>query len=92
MEVLPPESAQYLSPREFAQRSGLSLATVYRYLAARLIPKVQPRGKRGRVLIPVAALEALASLRPSQPSEPAAIALTSRPRGPAPRWTKQGRK
>jgi excisionase family DNA binding protein len=52
---------EYLSPREFVARSGLSLATVRRYLADGRLPSVQPGGRRCRMLIPVAALERFAA-------------------------------
>ena len=47
---------EYLSPEQFSEVSGLSLATIHRYLANGRLPKVQPGGKRCRVLIPRSAL------------------------------------
>jgi hypothetical protein len=52
-------SADFLSPAQFASASGLSPATVARYLAAGLLPKVQPGGPRHRVLIPASVLARL---------------------------------
>ncbi len=52
-----PAETPYLSPAEFVRLSGLSLATVRRYLANDRLPKVQPGGRRCRVLIPRDALE-----------------------------------
>ena len=46
-----------LSPKEFSQLSGLSLATVHRYLKAGKLPFLQPGGPRSRVLIPSDALQ-----------------------------------
>ena len=42
----------YVTPKEFVRLSGLSLATVRRYLANGRLPKFQPGGPRCRVLIP----------------------------------------
>lgn len=47
----------YLSPAQFSERTGLSPATVRRYIAAGRIPIFQPGGFRSRVLIPHEALE-----------------------------------
>jgi hypothetical protein len=47
----------WLSPKAYAQASGISLATVRRYLKLGLLPKLQPGGKRGRVCIPRSSLE-----------------------------------
>lgn len=41
-----------LSPKEFAERAGISLSTVHRYLKNGHLPKVQRAGKNGRVWIP----------------------------------------
>ncbi len=54
----------YLSPHEFVARSGLSLATVRRYLRTGRLPSLQPGGRRCRVLIPAAALERFTVARP----------------------------
>ena len=48
---------KHLSPAEFAVESGLSLATVRRYLKSGRLPKVQFGGFRCRVLIPREALQ-----------------------------------
>ena len=85
----------FLSPAEFAQLTGLSMATVRRYLRDGRVPKIQPGGARCRVLIPRAALEL--HLCPSTESDesiglPAAEIRDDsnrdkRRHGPAPRWT-----
>lgn len=41
-----------LSPKEFARRAGISLATVHRYLSSGQLTKIQRAGKNGRVWIP----------------------------------------
>jgi hypothetical protein len=51
-----PCTLDYESPADFARRTGLSLSTVRRYIAAGRIPVAQPGGFRGRVLIPQGAL------------------------------------
>ena len=83
--------AEYLSPDEFSQLSGLSIATVRRYLRAGRLPHVQPAGSHGRILIPRDALDRLADppprdLPPSTPTSPSMAAPPNRPRGPRPRW------
>lgn len=83
-----------LSPLEFVAKSGLSLATVRRYLKDGRIPSFQPGGLRCRVLIPVSALEPYAQLagpvsRASRPNQPKVVprAASKRTRsGPKPRW------
>ena len=50
------ESRDFLSPQEFAAKSGISLVSVRRYIAAGRLPSVQPGGRRCRVLIPQSAL------------------------------------
>ena len=49
----------YRSPHEYAAHTGLSIATVRRYLKLGRLPKHQPGGPRCRVLIPMSAVEAL---------------------------------
>jgi hypothetical protein len=51
---------KHLSPAEFVAESGLSLATVHRYLKSGRLPKVQIGGFRCRVLIPREALKLVA--------------------------------
>jgi hypothetical protein len=48
--------ADFIAPADFAQRTGLSLATVGRYIKSGRIPSLQPAGFRGRRLVPVSAL------------------------------------
>jgi hypothetical protein len=85
----------YLSPREFAAHSGLSLATVHRYLKSGKLPAVQPGGFRARILIP---LRSLGERSPELPAPYVATADcvsdsdavksddTTRIPGPPPRW------
>jgi site-specific recombinase XerD len=49
--------ATAFSPKEFADRSGLSLATVHRYLKSGRLKKRQPGGKSCRVFIPESELD-----------------------------------
>jgi hypothetical protein len=98
------EPSRFLSPAEYSRRSGLSPSTVSRYLAAGLLPKVQPGGPRHRVLIPVEALQAPATAgqnlgaasrfeqSDSRPIEsPVSTTNASPRRGPTPRWKRQPR-
>ena len=82
-----PSDPTFLSPKEFGRRSGLSLATVYRYLANGLIPFRQPAGKRGRTLIPINAL----SVPPEVTGQAPEIRNEEKPKlpGPQPKWTKK---
>ena len=91
-------TSEYASPDEFAGLTGLSMATVRRYLRDGRLPKVQPGGKRCRVMIPRDALEEfLPSSYASGESTDVPMAdntavssppTTSTPRdhGPVPRW------
>jgi|GEM_PF-4430080 len=89
-------SAVYLSPAEVARRTGLSIATVRRYVQGGALPKYQPGGRRCRVMIPIAALESFQSATstegtstPSTSRKEEALAKEQRPRfGPRPRWTR----
>lgn len=91
-----PDPRDFISPGEFAERSGLSLATVKRYLARGDLPKYQPGGKACRVLIPRQALESFASSSGIGTAPPASDlnegdasdSETKQPRrrGPRPRW------
>lgn len=92
------DEREYLSPQEFVLRSGLSIATVRRYLRDGRLPSVQPGGRRSRVLIPVTALEpfvATAVRLSTQPIAPVEVNLkrqdrTKRPiPGPSPLWRSQ---
>jgi len=56
------QESEFVSPAQFSSLTGLSLSTVWRRLAAGDIPKVQPGGRRCRVLIPRPALASLAAL------------------------------
>ncbi len=84
-------SKEFLSPEEFHLLSGLSPATINRYLASGKLPKVQPGGKRCRVLIPRSALDALVAALPVplkiapsvQPDRPSVRPVRS---GPRARW------
>jgi hypothetical protein len=54
-------SSNHVSPQEFSDPSGLSIASVRRYMRDGKLPFVQPGGPRGRVLIPTDALARLAA-------------------------------
>lgn len=77
------EGRTFLTPNEYARLSGLSMATVRRYLAAGHLPKYQPGGPRCRVLIPLHALEALAGPARQHP-ERSELATDSVPTGQEP--------
>src|SRR5690348_3372943 len=47
---------RFLSPKEFSELSGLSLATIHRYIKNGKLPYRQPAGPRGRILIPAEVL------------------------------------
>ncbi len=92
------QGRQYLSPQEFSARSGLSLATVHRYLRRGRLPFLQPAGPRGRILIPADALErVLGEPCPAGPAQAPGASSTAatapapnttvRPCGPRPKWT-----
>ncbi len=95
----PEQRPSFLSPQEFGQLSGLSLATVHRYLKRGCLPYRQPSGRRGRILIPRDALDLTTStgLRPGDDTlPPSSLSATSsspdipgRLSGTAPRWSKQ---
>lgn len=86
----------FISPAEFAKLSGLSLATVWRYLAAGRIPKTQPGGRRCRILIPRSALSTVNSTSGSaddanQTAAPSSNcdtdpSINAESRGRKPRW------
>jgi excisionase family DNA binding protein len=88
---------RYLSPEEFGDRSGLSLATVHRYLKKGKLPFHQPGGRRTRILIPIDALESVSrsasqadrttAPAAAQEASPAAERPVPLP-GPRPRWTR----
>src|SRR4051794_8036102 len=88
---------RYLSPQEFSRLSGLSLATVHRYLRKGKLPHRQPGGRRTRILIPVDALEPRAGDTPAQvtaeacaapPPSPETpdVSTSTRLPGPRPQW------
>jgi len=95
----PAQPKRYLSPQEFSQLSGLSLATIHRYLNSGKVPFVQPGGPRSRILIPCDALETATTAASAMPSSP--IAANAAPEtpppstphrlsGPRPRWAREG--
>ena len=97
-----PQARRYLSPQEFSGLSGLSLATVRRYLRNGKLPYRQPAGHRGRILIPADALDLLlAATSPEEPSQAPQVPPTTprpqppvtptRPSGPRPKWTRLAR-
>lgn len=90
-DELEAKGKEFLSPEEFRLLSGLSPATISRYLKSGKLPKVQPGGKRCRVMIPRSALNALTASpavtptnAPSeQPDRPSVRPVRS---GPRARW------
>jgi excisionase family DNA binding protein len=92
----PAHPKRYLSPQEFSQLSGLSLATVHRYLHKGKLRHLQPAGSRGRILIPIDALENPTSNGAKQLAETAGKAsgeppvTSKRLAGPRPLWTRHG--
>lgn len=79
---------KYLSPDEYSLASGLSIATVHRYLKAGKVPFVQPAGPRGRILIPVEAIAPVATDLPVSNS-PEVVVETPKPKplaGSRPKW------
>jgi hypothetical protein len=89
-------TTDYLSPAEFSECSGLSLATIYRRVRDRSLPSAQPGGPRTQVLIPIDALRPAARPTESEP-RPSASAVPTGPAnaepippvplpGPAPKW------
>ena len=97
----PEPQRQYLSPLEFSARTGLSPATVRRYLKQGKLRYLQPAGPRGRILIPAEALESIVAVGSgitsavSQPSTGPACAQSQRHArsarlsGPPPLWTRK---
>jgi hypothetical protein len=88
------QTRRYLSPHEFSRLSGLSLATVHRYLKTGKLPFCQPAGRRGRILIPADALAAagpatLPDEATAGSADPASPSPTHRLSGPRPRWARQ---
>ncbi len=84
----------YLSPKEFGKLSGLSIATVRRYLSAGIIPHAQPAGSGCRICIPRYALDQYldqgkpnrSEPPPSQTTESVPIDQDKPLPGPRPRW------
>ncbi len=75
-----------LSRAEFAQASGLSLATVDRYLRDGRLQKVQIGGQRARVLIPRSQLFPMTSPSDHQTNSETFSHRSAVRRGPMPRW------
>jgi excisionase family DNA binding protein len=95
-ELLGPAERDYISPHEFVAKSGLSLATVRRYVRDGRLPSKQPGGRRCRVLIPRSALEQFTALKPvsgptkPNPSAPTAAMHSNKPLpGPRAKWRSQ---
>ena len=98
---LPPDASSDDSKRqssfvtviEFVEISGISIATVNRYLRSRKLPFCQPNGPGGLRLIPRDALEQLMAVKVSSapshesPEEsPDGTAAAEQLPGPCPRW------
>ncbi len=88
----------FYSPEEFAAQTGLSIATVRRYIDKGKLPSVQPGGPRSRILIPADALDQLArrAVVESSPAaalepvpDPGSRSTPTRRPGPTPRWRRQ---
>jgi hypothetical protein len=97
----PAQPQRYLSPQEFSRVTGLSLATVHRYLRSGKVRHLQPAGPRGRILIPIDALENPTGAPPGPAPKPAATSAASTANssppaapsqlpGPRPVWTRHG--
>jgi hypothetical protein len=91
-------SPKYLSPQQFSDLSGLSIATVRRYLKAGMLSFVQPAGPRGRILIQSDALAVQTTPTDitSTPHFPSTQSCNSnkaadaqRRSGPLPRWMEE---
>lgn len=81
----------HCSPKEFSQRSGLSLATIHRYLRIGRLPFVQLGGRRHRVLIPCDALDCVLKPETREPAPQSSKAAKPHDNpppvsGPQPRW------
>jgi excisionase family DNA binding protein len=79
-----------LSPKQFSQRSGLALKTVYRRLHDGDLPFLQFGGRRHRILIPRTALDLVQPAKSSGPTpSPTAVPSVGEPApkcGRKPRW------
>jgi hypothetical protein len=56
-----------LSPSEFAQRAGLNISTVHRYIKRGKLAKIQLGGEGCRIWIPASELYRITGSPPSQP-------------------------
>jgi hypothetical protein len=88
-------SRRLLSPQEFSQLTGLSLATVHRYLKSGRLYYLQPGGPRSRILIPADALgppfvlPSPSTARASSPSQSETLREVPHLPGYAPRWIRK---
>ncbi len=83
-------SPRFVDIKELSQQSGLSVSTITRLKNAGQIPFFQPGGKRSRVLFPIDAIEAAASLaKPQLPDTEPPRQSPDRGKGPAPHWKKR---
>jgi excisionase family DNA binding protein len=76
------KSTELLTILEFAQKSGLSPATIRRRIADGSLAAWQPGGHRTAVRLPATLLETMASLTPNLPRNPPLPAT----RQSHPRW------
>lgn len=96
------KDSDWLTPEQYVQATGLSSATVSRYLADGRLPKYQPGGPRCRVLIPRDALPTAEHPNPIQElpvesssgsclsdEKPNNLKESTRPAGPVPRWLRR---
>jgi excisionase family DNA binding protein len=82
--------AVYLNVDQFAEIAGVSVKTVWRWIAADRLKYVQPGGKRTRVLIHRNALEIMSKAVESHPSSGVnneTIQPIERLAGRPPQWT-----
>ena len=91
----PTTQRKFLSVEDFVVQTGISDATVRRWLKRGKLPHVQPAGRHSRILIPADALERMAKAEVVQPT-PAPVTPTvtettppRRQRGPAPEWMRK---
>lgn len=79
----PAEQCQYLSKRELVKRSGLSAATVQRYVRAGKIPFYQPGGRGAKLLFPPNAIEAAVRQSTADPQAATGVTVVGVYAGPA---------
>lgn len=71
--------------KELADRTGLSVSTLRRFVRQRQIPFLQPAGKGGKILFP---FDVVSSLQTNVPAQQSAPTQRSPLAGRRPNWTK----